>query len=46
MQMSKYDWKDNELKRMVSEKEEELLSKKRAKELYDKKLWKTLSRYI
>lgn len=36
--MSKYDWKDNELKRMVSEKEEELLSKKRAKELYDKKI--------
>ena len=36
--MSKYDWKDNELKRTVSEKEEELLSKKRAKELYDKKI--------
>ena len=36
--MSKYDWKDNELKRMVSEKEEEMLSKKRAKELYDKKI--------
>ena len=40
MKNNEYEWEENDriLKRMVSEEQEELLSKKRARELFEKKL--------